>query len=121
MKLGTIALLVLSVLVVHPDLKFGVLQFISGGGPIVPGKLFRSCLSPLPAAPSSGFHAGQVRIRPRCWTRRPTPLHRLRRDAHGCLVRWSPDRRLLLHPADYAINLSPEIPRLNWNQSTRVL
>src|ERR1700686_911289 len=40
-KLGTIAILVVGVIIVHPDVKFpAVTQFIHGGGPIIKGKLF---------------------------------------------------------------------------------
>ena len=45
MKIGTIAALVVGVIVVHPDLRMpAVTQFIHGGGPIIPENFFRSCL-----------------------------------------------------------------------------
>ena len=41
MKIGTLAALVVGVFVVHPDLRMpAVTEFIHGGGPIIPGKLF---------------------------------------------------------------------------------
>jgi len=40
-KTRTIAILVVGVIIVHPDIKFpAVTQFIHGGGPIIKGKLF---------------------------------------------------------------------------------
>jgi len=58
MKVGTIALLVIGVLVVHPDLKFPALsEFIGGGGPIVPGKLFPFVFITIACGAISGFHA----------------------------------------------------------------
>jgi carbon starvation protein len=58
MKLGTIGLLVLGVLVVHPDLKFPAFsEFIGGGGPIVPGKLFPFVFITIACGAISGFHS----------------------------------------------------------------
>jgi carbon starvation protein len=58
MKIGTIALLILGVLVVHPDLKFPAFsQYIHGGGPIVAGKLFPFVFITIACGAISGFHA----------------------------------------------------------------
>ena len=53
MKIGTIAFLVVGVIVVNPELKMPAFsQFVDGGGPIVPGRSSRSSSSPSPAARS---------------------------------------------------------------------
>ncbi|MGA7463616.1 MAG: carbon starvation protein A [Candidatus Korobacteraceae bacterium] len=58
MKLGTIALLILGVFVVHPDIQFpAVTQFIHGGGPIIKGKLFPFLFVTIACGAISGFHA----------------------------------------------------------------
>ena len=58
MKIATIAALVVGVLVVHPDLKMPALtQFIHGGGPIIPGKLFPFVFITIACGAISGFHS----------------------------------------------------------------
>jgi carbon starvation protein len=58
MKLGTIALLIIGVLVVHPDIQFhAVTPFIHGGGPIIPGKLFPFLFVTIACGAISGFHS----------------------------------------------------------------
>jgi carbon starvation protein len=58
MKLGTIAFLIIGVFVVHPDLKMPALsQFVDGGGPIIPGKLFPFVFITIACGAISGFHA----------------------------------------------------------------
>ncbi|MGA2371485.1 MAG: carbon starvation protein A [Candidatus Korobacteraceae bacterium] len=58
MKLGTIALLILGVFIVHPDIQFpAVTQFIHGGGPIIKGKLFPFLFVTIACGAISGFHA----------------------------------------------------------------
>jgi carbon starvation protein len=57
-KLGTIAVLVLGVFIVHPDIKFpAVTPFIHGGGPIIKGKLFPFLFVTIACGAISGFHA----------------------------------------------------------------
>ena len=57
-KLGTIAILVVGVIIVHPDIKFpAVTQFIHGGGPIIKGKLFPFLFVTIACGAISGFHA----------------------------------------------------------------
>jgi len=66
LKLGTIAILLIGVFILHPDIRFpAVTQFVSGGGPIIKGKLFPFCSSPSPAAPSP--------VSTRWWHRAPRP------------------------------------------------
>src|SRR6266853_1854915 len=57
-KLGTIAILVVGVIIVHPDIKFpAVTQFIHGGGPIIKGKLFPFLFVTIACGAISGFHS----------------------------------------------------------------
>ncbi|HET7452870.1 MAG TPA: carbon starvation protein A [Thermoanaerobaculia bacterium] len=58
MKLGTIALLVLSVLVVAPPIHApAISSFVHGGGPIIPGKVFPFVFITIACGAISGFHA----------------------------------------------------------------
>ena len=58
MKIGTIALLVLGVIVVNPVLQMPAFsQFVGGGGPIVPGPLFPFAFITIACGAISGFHA----------------------------------------------------------------
>jgi carbon starvation protein len=58
MKIGTIALLVIGVIVVNPLIQMpGVTQFIRGGGPIVKGPLFPFVFITIACGAISGFHA----------------------------------------------------------------
>ncbi len=58
MKLGTIFLLVVGVIVVHPDLKMpAVTAYVNGGGPIFSGKLFPYLFVTIACGAISGFHA----------------------------------------------------------------
>ncbi len=58
MKMGTIAALVVGVIVVHPDLKMpAITQYINGGGPIFSGKLFPFLFVTIACGAISGFHA----------------------------------------------------------------
>ena len=58
MKIGTIAFLVIAVMVVNPELKMPAFsQFTGGGGPIVPGPLFPFAFITIACGAISGFHA----------------------------------------------------------------
>ena len=58
MKLGTIALLVVGVLVVHPNIQFPAFtQWVHGGGPIIKGPLFPFLFVTIACGAISGFHA----------------------------------------------------------------
>ena len=58
MKIGTIFALIVGVIVVHPDLKMPAFtQFVDGGGPIIPGKLFPFLFVTIACGAISGFHA----------------------------------------------------------------
>lgn len=57
-KLGTIAILILGVFIVHPDIRFpAVTEFIHGGGPIIKGKLFPFLFVTIACGAISGFHS----------------------------------------------------------------
>lgn len=58
MKIGTIALLVVGVIIVNPELRIPIVtEFIGGGGPIIPGKLFPFLFVTIACGAISGFHA----------------------------------------------------------------
>src|SRR5688500_17807286 len=58
MKIGTIALLVLGIVIVNPVLLMPPLTpYINGGGPIIPGPLFPFCFITIACGAISGFHA----------------------------------------------------------------
>jgi len=57
-KLGTIAVLILGVFVVHPNIKFpNFTPFIHGGGPIIKGPLFPFLFVTIACGAISGFHS----------------------------------------------------------------
>jgi carbon starvation protein len=57
-KLGTIAVLILGVFIVHPNIQFpNVTPFIHGGGPIIKGKLFPFLFVTIACGAISGFHS----------------------------------------------------------------
>ena len=58
MKVGTIALIVATVVLVRPEVKAPALSaFTSGGGPLVPGALFPFVFVTIACGAISGFHA----------------------------------------------------------------
>jgi carbon starvation protein len=57
-KLGTIAVLIIGVMVVRPNIQFPMTtQFLHGGGPIIPGKLFPFLFVTIACGAISGFHS----------------------------------------------------------------
>ena len=57
-KLGTIAVLVVGVFVVHPNIRFpNFTQYIHGGGPIIKGTLFPFLFVTIACGAISGFHS----------------------------------------------------------------
>ena len=57
-KLGTIAVLIIGVFVVHPNIQFpNITPFIHGGGPIIKGKLFPFLFVTIACGAISGFHS----------------------------------------------------------------
>jgi carbon starvation protein len=58
MKIGTIAALALGVFLVRPEIRMPALtEFVAGGGPIIPGKIFPFCFITIACGAISGFHA----------------------------------------------------------------
>jgi carbon starvation protein len=58
LKIGTIAFLILGVILVHPDLNMPALTpFTAGGGPVIPGKLYPFVFITIACGAISGFHA----------------------------------------------------------------
>src|SRR5262245_9218883 len=58
MKIGTVAALALGVFVVAPHIRMpAVTEFVAGGGPIIPGKVFPFCFITIACGAISGFHA----------------------------------------------------------------
>lgn len=58
MKLGTVFVLVIAVLIVAPELRMPMLtDYIEGGGPIVPGKLYPFAFITIACGAISGFHS----------------------------------------------------------------
>jgi carbon starvation protein len=58
LKIGTVALLIIGVILVHPHLQMpAVTPFVSGGGPIIPGKVYPFVFITIACGAISGFHA----------------------------------------------------------------
>ena len=58
LKLGTISLLAIAIIVLHPQIKMPALtQFIDGNGPIFAGKIFPFVFITIACGAISGFHA----------------------------------------------------------------
>jgi carbon starvation protein len=58
LKIGTIAFLIIGVLVVHPDLHMPAFTpFTAGGGPVIPGKIYPFVFITIACGAISGFHA----------------------------------------------------------------
>jgi carbon starvation protein len=58
LKIGTIVLLSLGIVAVHPDLQMpAITQFAGGGGPIIPGAVFPFVFITIACGALSGFHA----------------------------------------------------------------
>jgi carbon starvation protein len=57
-KLGTIAILIVGVFLVHPDIKFPMITpYAAGGGPIIKGTLFPFLFVTIACGAISGFHS----------------------------------------------------------------
>src|ERR1041385_582956 len=58
LKIGTVAVLIIGVILVHPHLQMPALTpFVSGGGPVVPGKVYPFVFITIACGAISGFHA----------------------------------------------------------------
>jgi carbon starvation protein len=58
LKIGTVAFLILGVILVHPNLNMpAVTPFVGGGGPVIPGKVYPFVFITIACGAISGFHA----------------------------------------------------------------
>lgn len=58
MKIGTVAFLIIGVIIVAPTLNMpAVTKFVDGGGPIIPGKLYPFVFITIACGAISGFHS----------------------------------------------------------------
>src|ERR671921_1250754 len=58
LKIGTVAFLILGVILVHPNLNMpAVTPFVAGGGPVIPGKVYPFVFITIACGAISGFHA----------------------------------------------------------------
>jgi carbon starvation protein len=58
LKIGTVAFLIIGVMIVHPTLHMpAITPFVSGGGPIVAGKVYPFVFITIACGAISGFHA----------------------------------------------------------------
>ena len=58
LKIGTVALLIIGVILVHPNLQMPALTpFTAGGGPVIPGKVYPFVFITIACGAISGFHS----------------------------------------------------------------
>ncbi|MFL6336353.1 MAG: carbon starvation protein A [Pyrinomonadaceae bacterium] len=58
LKIGTVAFLILGVILVHPSLNMPAwTPFVNGGGPVIPGKVYPFVFITIACGAISGFHA----------------------------------------------------------------
>src|SRR5216117_2504663 len=58
LKIGTVAVLILGVILVHPNLQMPALTpFTAGGGPVIPGKVYPFVFITIACGAISGFHS----------------------------------------------------------------
>jgi carbon starvation protein len=114
MKVGTIFALIAGVLIVRPDLHFEAFtRFVSGGGPIIPGKLFPFMFVTIACGAISGFHS---LVSSGTTPKMVDKESDTRFIGYGAMVMESLVGVVALiaacslHPGDYyAINLPPEV------------
>ena len=114
MKLGTIGLLTLAVMLVNPELHMPMVsQYVHGGGPIVPGKLYPFVFITIACGAISGFHSLIASGTTPKMISRETDCRMIGYGAMLCEA-WVGLTSLIaasvLFPADYfAINVSPDV------------
>ena len=114
MKIGTIALLVIGVLIVNPRLELPAFsQFVHGGGPIVPGPVFPFVFITIACGAISGFHALIASGTTPKMIDRESDIRVIGYGAmlmEGVVGVVSIIAASAMHPGDYfAINTSPEV------------
>ncbi len=112
-KLGTIAILIVGVFVVHPDIRFPNFTQFVGGGPIIKGKFFPFLFVTIACGAISGFHSLIASGTTPKMLNRETDA---RFVGYGAMICESLVGVLALiaacsmHPGDYfAINATPEV------------
>jgi carbon starvation protein len=113
MKIGTVAALVIGVVLVHPDLKMpAITAFAGGGGPIIPGKIFPFLFVTIACGAISGFHSLVSSGTTPKLINRESDMRFIGYGAmlmEGLVGVVALIAACSLHPGDYfAINLSPE-------------
>ena len=123
MKIGTIALLVLGIVIVNPVLQMPALtEYINGGGPIIPGPLFPFCFITIACGAISGFHS---LVASGTTPKMVDKESHIRPIGYGAMLIEGTVGVLALiaaaamHPGDYfAINTTPAGVRRRWACST---
>jgi carbon starvation protein len=116
MKIGTIAFLVLGVMIVNPELKMpAVTDFAGGGGPIIPGTLFPFCFITIACGAISGFHSLVASGTTPKMINKESDIRPIGYGAmliEGLVGVMALIAATAMHPGDYfAINTSPEVFR----------
>jgi carbon starvation protein len=114
MKIGTIAFLVVGVMIINPKLEAPAFsEFVGGGGPIIPGPLFPFVFITIACGAISGFHALVSTGTTSKMVDRETDIRPIGYGAMlmECVVGVvAIITACALHPADYyAINTPPEV------------
>ena len=114
MKIGTIAFLVVGVMILNPELKAPAFSgYIYGGGPIIPGQLFPFVFITIACGAISGFHALVSTGTTSKMIDRETDIRPIGYGAmlvEGVVGIVALITASALHPGDYyAINTSPAV------------
>ena len=116
MKIGTIAFLVVGVMILNPKLEAPAFsQFIGGGGPVIPGPLFPFVFITIACGAISGFHALVSSGTTSKMIDRESDIRPIGYGAmlvEGVVGVVAIITAASLHPADYyAINTTPDVFR----------
>jgi carbon starvation protein len=113
-KLGTIAVLVVGVFLVHPDIRFpAITEYANGGGPIIKGKLCPFLFITIACGAISGFHSLVASGTTPKMVDRETDARMIGYGAmlcEGLVAVLALIAATSMEPGDYfAINTSPEV------------
>ncbi|HHY79377.1 MAG TPA: carbon starvation protein A [Thermoanaerobacter sp.] len=114
MKLGVMLLLAIGVIIVNPEIKMpAVTQYVAGGGPIIPGKVWPYVFITIACGAISGFHSlVSSGTTPKMIKNEKDilPIAYGAMLAEGFVAMMALIAATSLYPADYfAINVSPEV------------